>query len=197
MGSSVSDIFSPSRQAQLGVSDQDQIHRFSDSPKSTNRPARSLQRWATVATTSAIVAKASTVVTATSTHVAAVNHAVAWRSARIRCSVSQTSRYSRGCHSAPTGSVPGSGIVHNSPIIRLRSLSLISPSWSSARFLRIMVVDDSRRLASVGALVPVGALVRSTSGQWMARPPQRCPRGHLLGRVECLLARLPVHAAGI
>jgi hypothetical protein len=32
MGSSVSDIVSPSRQAQLGVSDQDQIHRFSDSP---------------------------------------------------------------------------------------------------------------------------------------------------------------------
>jgi hypothetical protein len=32
MDSSVSDIVSPSRQAQLGVSDQDQIHRYSDSP---------------------------------------------------------------------------------------------------------------------------------------------------------------------
>jgi hypothetical protein len=33
MGSSVSDIVSPSRQAKLGVSDQDQIHHFSDSPE--------------------------------------------------------------------------------------------------------------------------------------------------------------------
>jgi hypothetical protein len=35
MDSSVSDIVSPSRQAQLGVSDQDQIHRYSDSPSET------------------------------------------------------------------------------------------------------------------------------------------------------------------
>src|SRR3984957_1274116 len=34
-------------------------------------------------------------------------------------------------------------------------------------------------------MAAIGELVRSTSGQWMARPPLRCPRGHTLraGRV--------------
>jgi hypothetical protein len=42
----------------------------------------------------------------------------------------------------------------------------------------------------------VGELVRSTTGQWMVRPPLRCPRGHrlrpghvLVGSIACSCGR--------
>jgi hypothetical protein len=45
-------------------------------------------------------------------------------------------------------------------------------------------------------MAAIGELVRSTSGQWMARPPLRCPHGHplrpgrmLVGSVACSCGR--------
>jgi hypothetical protein len=43
-------------------------------------------------------------------------------------------------------------------------------------------------------MAAVGELVRSTTGDWIARPPLRCPRGHplqpgrvLVGSIACSL----------
>jgi hypothetical protein len=45
-------------------------------------------------------------------------------------------------------------------------------------------------------MVAVGELVQSTTGQWMVRPPMRCPRGHVLrpgrmlvGSIACSCGR--------
>ena len=38
--------------------------------------------------------------------------------------------------------------------------------------------DDELYGSSVDVMAAVGELVRSTTGQWIARPPQHCPRGH-------------------
>jgi hypothetical protein len=60
---------------------------------------------------------------------------------------------------------------------------------------------EPRRFADLASayrlgMAAVGELVRSTSGQWMDRPPLRCPRGHalrpgrmLVGSVACLSGR--------
>ena len=40
--------------------------------------------------------------------------------------------------------------------------------------------DDELYGSSVDVIAGVGELVRSTTGQWIARPPLRCPRGHPL-----------------
>jgi hypothetical protein len=37
----------------------------------------------------------------------------------------------------------------------------------------------------------VGDLVRSTAGAWIARPPQRCPRGHWFGPNRVLVGHQP------
>jgi hypothetical protein len=51
------------------------------------------------------------------------------------------------------------------------------------------------RLAFV-SMTAAGVLVQATSGQWMVRPPVRCPRGHLLrpgrflvGSIACSCGR--------
>jgi hypothetical protein len=38
----------------------------------------------------------------------------------------------------------------------------------------------------------IGDLVRSTTGQWMVRPPERCGNGHLLAG-HCIVGTLPCH----
>jgi len=42
----------------------------------------------------------------------------------------------------------------------------------------------------------VGELVRSTSGQWMVRPPLRCPRGHPLRPGRMLVGSIAANFAG-
>lgn len=37
----------------------------------------------------------------------------------------------------------------------------------------------------------VGELVRSTTGEWIVRPPERCLRGHLLGPHRALVGHQP------
>jgi hypothetical protein len=37
----------------------------------------------------------------------------------------------------------------------------------------------------------VGELVRSTTGHWIARPQQRCPRGHRLRTGHVLVGSIP------
>ena len=42
-------------------------------------------------------------------------------------------------------------------------------------------------------MAAVGELVRSTSGQWMVRPPLRCPRGHPLRPGRMLVQKITPH----
>jgi hypothetical protein len=56
--------------------------------------------------------------------------------------------------------------------------------------------DDELYESSVDVMAGVGELVRSTTGQWIARPPLRCPRGHVLrpgrmlvGSIACSCGR--------
>ena len=43
---------------------------------------------------------------------------------------------------------------------------------------------------------PLGELVRCTDGRSMARPPQRCPRGHRLGAHRVLVGHQPCSCRG-
>jgi hypothetical protein len=43
----------------------------------------------------------------------------------------------------------------------------------------------------IGVTAEVGELVRCTKGQWMDRPPQRCPRGHWLLPGHFLVLDIP------
>jgi hypothetical protein len=43
----------------------------------------------------------------------------------------------------------------------------------------------------------VGEFVQSTTGQWMIRPPLRCPRGHTLQPGRLLVGTVACSAAGI
>jgi hypothetical protein len=45
-------------------------------------------------------------------------------------------------------------------------------------------------------MAAIGELVRLTSGQWMARPPLRCPRGHTLRPGRMLVCFKPVDTPG-
>src|ERR1700739_4677384 len=47
---------------------------------------------------------------------------------------------------------------------------------------------------SVVAVPAVGELVRCTDGSWMTRPPQSCPRGHLLRPGAMLVGHQPCSA---
>jgi hypothetical protein len=56
-------------------------------------------------------------------------------------------------------------------------------------------VDPAR--AYCWGMAAVGELVRSTSGQWMARPPLQCSRGHKLRPGRMLVGASPARVDGI
>jgi hypothetical protein len=50
--------------------------------------------------------------------------------------------------------------------------------------------DDELYGSSVDVMAGVGELVRSTTGQWMVKPPLHCPRGHPLRPGHTLVEQL-------